>query len=69
MKETYKILELDKYELGIIINALNEFRNKLIQEERTTDAVDEVLLKALDAPEKKDIFQKTRQETVDESKQ
>lgn len=58
MKETYKILELDKYELGIIINALNEFRNKLIQEERNTDAVDEVLLKALDAPEKKRYFPK-----------
>jgi len=58
MKETYKILELDKYELGIIINALNELRNKLIQEERTTDVVDEVLLKVLDAPEKKRYFHK-----------
>ena len=52
MKEVYKILELDKYELGIIINALNELRTKLIQEQRDTDAVDEVLLKALDAAEK-----------------
>ncbi len=58
MKDTYKILELDKFELGIIINALNDLRNKLIQEERTTDAVDEVLLKALDAPEKKRYFKK-----------
>ena len=56
MKDIVKILELDKYELGIIINALNELRNKLIQEQRETDAVDEVLLKALDAPEKKKIL-------------
>lgn len=28
MKEVYKILELDKYQLGIIINALNDLRNK-----------------------------------------
>ena len=56
MKEVYKILELDKYELGIIINALNELRTKLIQEQRDTDAVDEVLLKALYAPEKKKIL-------------
>ena len=28
MKDIVKILELDKYELGIIINALNELRNK-----------------------------------------
>ena len=31
MKEEIKVLELDKYELGILINALNEFRNKMIQ--------------------------------------
>lgn len=53
MKETVKVLELDKYEIGIIINALNDLRNKLIQQQRDTDAVDEVLLKTLDAPEKK----------------
>lgn len=56
MKEVFKILELDKYELGIIINALNEMRNRLIAEQRETDPVDEVLLKALDAPEKKRYF-------------
>ena len=53
MRETVKVLELDKYEIGIIINALNDLRNKLIQQQRDTDAVDEVLLKTLDAPEKK----------------
>ena len=56
MKEVYKILELDKYQLGIIINALNDLRNKLIQEQRETDAVDEVLLKALDETKKKRYF-------------
>lgn len=53
MRETVKVLELDKYEIGIIINALNDLRNKLIQQQRDTDVVDEVLLKTLDAPEKK----------------
>ena len=47
MKEEIKVLELDKYELGILINALNEFRNKLIQE---------VLLRAIDAPPKKKVL-------------
>ena len=28
MKEEIKVLELDKYELGILINALNEFSVK-----------------------------------------
>lgn len=53
MKETVKTLELDKYEIGIIINALNEFRNRLLKEQEDTEPVDEVLLKAIDAPEKK----------------
>lgn len=60
MKEVIKILELDKYELGIVINALNELRNKLIQEQKDTDAIDEVLLKTLDAPEKKRYYHKER---------
>lgn len=60
MKEVIKILELDKYELGIIINALNDMRNRLIVEQRETDPVDEVLLKVLDAPEKKRYFHRDR---------
>ena len=45
MKEEIKVLELDKYELGILINALNEFRNKMIKEGKDTEYVDEVLLR------------------------
>lgn len=48
-----RILELDRYEHGVIINALNEMRNGLIGEKRPTDIVDEVLLKAIDAPTQK----------------
>lgn len=53
MRETVKILELDKYEIGIIINALNDLRNRLLNAKEDTEPVDEVLLKAIDAPEKK----------------
>lgn len=52
-KEERRILELDKYEHGVVINALNEMRNDLMEEERPTDIVDEVLLKTIDAPTKK----------------
>lgn len=51
-----KVLELDKYEEGLIINALNEFRNKLIEEGKDTTFVDELLLKVLNLPEKKRMF-------------
>ena len=56
MKEEIKVLELDKYELGIHINALNEFRNKMIKEGKDTEYVDEVLLRAIDAPPKKKVL-------------
>lgn len=52
-KKEKRVLTLDKYEHGVVINALNEMRNGLIGEERPTDIVDEVLLKTIDAPTKK----------------
>ena len=55
MKEV-KVLELDKYEYGIIINALNEFRNKVLEEGKDSEPIDEILLKVLEAPDKKRMF-------------
>ena len=57
MKEV-KVLELDKYELGIIINALNKLRNSLLEIDEDTICVDELLLKVLDAPDKRRMFAK-----------
>ena len=51
MKKYYIVF--DEYERGIIINALNDKRNALIKEGRYTDAVDEVLLKVINAKQKK----------------
>ncbi|MFZ5967636.1 MAG: hypothetical protein ACOYVK_10765 [Bacillota bacterium] len=52
MKEEERVLTLDDYEYGVVVNALNELRNDLIKDERPTDAVDELLLKTIDAPKK-----------------
>lgn len=52
-KEDKRVLTLDKYEHGVVVNALNEMRNDLLEERRSTDIVDEVLLKAIEAPTKK----------------
>lgn len=52
-KDVLKVIEVNKLEYGILINALNEFRNKLIRENQDTELVDEFLLKVLDAPETK----------------
>lgn len=54
MSQTEKrVVEVDKYEYGIIVNALNDKRTELMKEERPTDAVDEVMLKVIDAPIKR----------------
>lgn len=52
MKEKYYIV-LNEYERRIIINSLNELRNRLIADGRYTNAVDEILLKIINAKEKK----------------
>lgn len=52
-REERRVLSLDQYQHDVIVNALNDKRNDLIKEKRPTDIVDEVLLKALDAPRKK----------------
>ena len=54
MRDEKRVLTLDRYEQGIIINALNDFRTELMEDRRPTDAVDDVLIKAIDAPTKKE---------------
>ena len=52
MKEKYYIV-LEEYERRMIINSLNELRNRLIADGRYTKAVDEILLKIINAKKKK----------------
>ena len=52
MKEKYYIV-LEEYERRMIINSLNELRNRLIADGRYTEAVDEILLKIINAKKKK----------------
>ena len=44
------VLTLDSYEHGIMIRALNELRNDLLEEQRDPGPVEDVLLKTIDAP-------------------
>lgn len=46
-------IAIDEYEQRIIIGSLNNLRNKLIADGRYTDAVDDVLVKVVNAPIKK----------------
>ena len=53
MRDNKYYIALDDFEQKIIINCLNEMRNKLIADGKYTDAIDEVLLKITSAKQKK----------------
>lgn len=59
--EEQRVVKLNKYEYGIIINSLNELRTKLIRENKSTELVNELLLRLLNIPvRKRTIFQRER---------
>ena len=48
---------LDDYEWKIVIKALNDLRNSLIQQGRYTDVVDDIMIKVINAkPKSKPLF-------------
>ena len=52
-KEQKRFLTLNPEEYGVTVNSLNSKRNDLIKAGYSTDAVDELLLKVIDAPSRK----------------
>ena len=64
MKEEMHHVVLDAYEHGIVIRALNDERTDLIEKERSTDAVDDLIVKIGTDPKKKfKIVEKERDES------
>ena len=53
MRNQKYYIAIDERERRIILNALNALRNKLLAQDRYTDAVDDVLIKVVNAPIKK----------------
>ena len=53
MRDKKYYIALDDFERRMVVNCLNEMRNNLIANGKYTDAVDEVLLKIIDAKQKK----------------
>lgn len=50
--EEKRVIEVDDYQHGLIINSLNDKRNKLVELGRDTEFVDETLIEVMDAPTK-----------------
>lgn len=54
--EKKRYIALDDSEWKIVINALNDFRNSLIQQGRYTDAVDDIMIKVINTKPKRKLF-------------
>ena len=50
--ERQYVIKLDEYDQRIMLRALNDLRTNLIKEDRTTDAVDELMVKVYSAEKK-----------------
>ncbi len=48
------VVTLDDFEQRLMVNGLADFRNDLIREDKPTEDVDDLILKVIDAPTKKE---------------
>ena len=48
------VVELDDFEQRLMVSGLADFRNELIRDEKPTEDVDDLILKVIDAPTKKE---------------
>lgn len=50
MKTDKRVITVDSFEHDLLINGFNEFRNKLLEEEKPLEDVDNLLIKIIEAP-------------------
>ncbi len=48
------VVTLDDFEQRLMVNGLTDFRNDLLREDKPTDDINELILKVIDAPTKKE---------------
>ena len=52
--EEKRVIEVDDYQHGLIINSLNDKRNELVEQGKDTEFVDDTLIEVMDAPMKRE---------------
>lgn len=50
MKSDKRVIVVDDFLYNLMLNGLNDFRNKLLEQDKPTEDVDKLLLMILDAP-------------------
>jgi len=61
MREEKRVICVDDFQHNLLVNGMNEFRNELLEEEKPTEDVDELLLMIIDAPTKKELKRASRE--------
>ena len=54
MAEEKKVITLDDFEQRLMVSGLMDFRNDLLKEEKPTEDINDLILKVIDAPTKKE---------------
>lgn len=59
MKAEKRVVTLDEFQQNLLINGMNEYRNDLLEDQKPTEDVDDLLLKLIHAPTRKEKRQDT----------
>lgn len=54
MAEEKKVVTLDDFEQRLMVSGLMDFRNDLLRDAKPTEDINDLILKAIDAPTKKE---------------
>ena len=62
MAEEKKVLTLDEFEQLLMVSGLMDFRNDLLKDDKPTEDINDLILKVIDAPTKKEKRRAEREE-------
>lgn len=62
MADEKKVITLDDFEQRLMVSGLIDFRNDLLKEEKPTEDINDLILKVIDAPTKKEKRKADREE-------
>ena len=62
MADEKKVITLDDFEQRLMVSGLMDFRNDLLKEEKPTEGINDLILKVIDAPTKKEKRKADREE-------
>ena len=54
MADEKKVITLDDFEQRLMVSGLMDFRNDLLKEDKPTEDINDLILKVIDAPTKKE---------------